>query len=586
MASHAGLVLLLETKEGYIREDGTVTANKEEARKVTFYEAGFQNAYQVIQKLGIPIKELNKEDIHFSTYYPSYDSRIWELEIIYKAIGYSDRTAYEMAYANFKRYSLEEYERFLIFKRALEESLMELTDNMLTVSIGEKMTQLCLKKDSSMVEGELVRNDYFSKDGDIYSYQISLKKPYVEKYFECSEEERDYFNNWQNQGLLSFLQERIKENRFSCHLSRDFQIQSMSITDGILSIYINETSSDFEQFLAQELREYYSTHEMHITRMFGSYILLKREKGNLEAVKATPIPIQYCPLMVKLLEEVGGEVALTLLESLKTEDKEVQTREMCHLINEVVIKGGYFDTSRPLNSCEANVLFGASEIMSSAFKNHLIDAAVIVSNNLGTIITTNESNTQGAVKRMTGLFYTSPSSEIIKTAKEASIIPVFPVTAKIDQLEGVKKAISLGYQKIAVSVAAGDNILHKELAALEQDGIQIYRFGLCSTGISEEVAHAMQNHADIIWSCASKYVKELIEPSAIAQVGLKIPVHIMTERGWKLVRNHLLLNGSEELTDGLTRGDEKPVYLNERGKIKMIKRKEIHQCLDCPRPCI
>lgn len=587
MASHAGLILLLETKEGYIREDGSVTVDKEEARKVTFYEAGFQDAYQVVKKLGIPIGELDKEDIHFSTYCSSYDSRIGELETIYKAIGYSNRTAYDMAYTDFKRYSLEAYDRFLIFKRALEETLMELMkENIISVSIGEKTMQLCLKGNSSMVEGELVRNDYFSKDGYIYSYQIDLKKPYIEKFFECSEAEQEHFNNWQNQGLLPFLQNRIKENRFSCHLSRNFQIQGMSIVEGTLSIYVNETSSRLEQFLANQLREYYSTHEMHITRMFGSYILLKREKGGLEAVKATPIPIQYCPLMVKLLEEVGGEVALTLLESLKTEDKEVQTKEMCHLINEVVIKGGYFDTSRPLNSCEANVLFGASEIMSSAFKNQLIDASVIVSNNLGTIITTNESNTQGAVKRMTGLFYTSPSSEIIKTAKEASIIPVFPVTAKIDQLEGVKRAIALGYKKIAVSVAASDNILHEELTKLEKDGIVIYKFGLCSTGISEEVALAMQKHADVIWSCASKYVKELIEPNAIAQVGVKIPVHIMTKKGWNLVRNHLLLNGTELSSEDLMQGDEKPVYLNEKGKIKMIKKREIKGCLDCPHPCI
>jgi len=96
---------------------------------------------------------------------------------------------------------------------------------------------------------------------------------------------------------------------------------------------------------------------------------------------------------------------------------------------------------------------------------------------------------------MTGLFYTSPSPDIIKTAQEASIIPVFPVTASIDQLEGVKRAISLGYKKIAVSVAADDNILHSKLSELEINGVEIYKFGLCSTGIREEVALAMQNHA-------------------------------------------------------------------------------------------
>ena len=146
--------------------------------------------------------------------------------------------------------------------------------------------------------------------------------------------------------------------------------------------------------------------------------------------------------MKKLLEEVGGDNAKKLIECLGKSDLRKQTKEMCNLINEVVIESGYFDTNRPLNSCEANVLFGASETMSSAFKTGLIDAAVIVSNNLGTIITTNEFNTQGAVKRMTGLFHTSPNKTILERAKEAGIIPVFPYTAIIDQLEGVKKAIS------------------------------------------------------------------------------------------------------------------------------------------------
>ncbi len=163
---------------------------------------------------------------------------------------------------------------------------------------------------------------------------------------------------------------------------------------------------------------------------------------------------------------------------------------------------------------------------------------------------------------------------------------MFPVTASIDQLEGVKRAISLGYKKIAVSVAADDNILHSKLSELEINGVEIYKFGLCSTGIREEVALAMQNHADVIWSCASKYVKELIEPAAIAQVGLKIPVHIMTKRGWELVKNHLLLNGTEELEETLTKGDEKPIYINEKGKIKMIQKKDIKKCTTCPYPCI
>lgn len=200
-----------------------------------------------------------------------------------------------------------------------------------------------------------------------------------------------------------------------------------------------------------------------------------------------------------------------LFLSSLTDKTKNQKGLMCDLINKVVIKGGYFDTNRPLNSCESNVLFGASETIYSAFKNGLIDSAVIVSNNLGTIITTNASSTQGAVKRMTGLFYTSPSVKLLDTAKEVGIIPVFPYTAEIDQLEGVKKAIQLGYKNIAVTLASYDNVLHNQIADLEKKyNVNIFKFGLCTTGIDQKTAEAMKDNADVIWSCASKYVKSHI----------------------------------------------------------------------------
>lgn len=266
---------------------------------------------------------------------------------------------------------------------------------------------------------------------------------------------------------------------------------------------------------------------------------------------------------------------------------------MCSLINEVVIRGGYFDTSRPLNSCEANVLFGASEMMSTAFRSGILDAAVIVSNNLGTIITTDDRNTQGAVQRMTGLFLTSPSREIVDTALKAKIIPVFPHTAIIDQLEGVKLAIALGYKRIAVSVAWLDNILLNEISKLEKGGVTIYKLGLCSTGIDEKTAEAMERNADLIWSCASRVIRSKIEPNAIAQVGIRIPVHIMTEKGWRLVKNHLELTTLDRTgktvsydSVALKKGPDKPVILNDGNEFCVITAKQVKGCPDCPHPCV
>ena len=240
--------------------------------------------------------------------------------------------------------------------------------------------------------------------------------------------------------ILDSLIQKTKEK-----LSGKAEITGWSAADEIvISLDISKngpkSADEFIEAFLDSMAEYYEENEMHVTRMFGSYVHLKRESGELRAVKATPIPIRYCPLMTNLLTEVGGETAVSLLKSVSDEDISVQTEMMCRLINDVVIKGGYFDTSRPLNSCEANVLFGASETMSTAFRSGLLDAAVIVSNNLGTIITTNDSNTQGAVKRMTGLFLTSPAKEIMNTAYEASIIPVFPHSAAIDQTAEIGRA--------------------------------------------------------------------------------------------------------------------------------------------------
>ena len=84
-----------------------------------------------------------------------------------------------------------------------------------------------------------------------------------------------------------------------------------------------------------------------------------------------------------------------------------------------------------------------------------------------------------------------------------------------------------------------------------------------------------------------KYVKEYIEPNAIAQVGVKIPVHILTEKGWNIVKNHLeymIDNYIEEIN--LTKGEEKPVFINSNNRIKKVLKKEIKKCTDCPNPCI
>ena len=227
MASQTGLVLLLETKEGYFKEDGKITKDIEEAKKISDSEIGSKSALAIARELGLTVEELNEEDIHLSTYLPSYESRIKELEEVYKDMGFSPKSAYNMAISAFNRYSLEFYDAYLIFKEELYREVMEFaegTELMVTVPTPEKKIELCIRNKSSIVEGELIRRPYFSEEGTAYSYHMRLKNPHVEKYFDCKEEVKEYFNHWQNQGLLDFLEKGIEANRFSCYLSRNFKI--------------------------------------------------------------------------------------------------------------------------------------------------------------------------------------------------------------------------------------------------------------------------------------------------------------------------------------------------------------------------
>lgn len=596
MASHSGLKYILETKKGYVKEDGSFTDKKDEALLIDFWQFGFgPSAEEVYKRLGFNDQEVLNSGASFHTIIPSYEGRDMIGISYYEMMGYDYREAFNKSRDDYFIWGLGNDSNCLEYKKMMNEKLLEYYQTHKEVAsvlfCENDSLDLYQTNDEDMVVEEGMLKHYYSRIGNVFRYTISLKNPHVEKYFDLGEDKVNYYNHFQQEGLIEYFKERFNDEKFSWGLNFNTKLLDIKIQDGKLVMHLDDWSNinggKVAKCLNSVIRDYYEAREMHITRMFGSYVILQRNDGELKAVEATRVPIKYCPLMVKLLKEVGGEDSDKFIEAIRTEDVDTQRKMMCELIDNVVIKGGYFDTNRPLNSCEANVLFGASETISSAFKSNILDAAVIVSNNLGTIITTNDTNTQGAVKRMTGLFYTSPSEDIMREANNSKIIPVFPYSATINQVEGVKEAIRRGYKRIAVTLAAQDNKLLEEIAKLEKSGITIYKFGLCSTGISEKTVKIMLDNADIVWSCASKYVKEYIEPNAIAQVGVKIPVHIMTKKGWELVRNHLEYMVSQKIGEvDLTKGEEKPVFLNGESGIKRLVKKDIRKCSDCPHPCI
>jgi hypothetical protein len=77
------------------------------------------------------------------------------------------------------------------------------------------------------------------------------------------------------------------------------------------------------------------------------------------------------------------------------------------------------------------------------------------------------------------------------------------------------------------------------------------------------------------------------------QVGVKIPVYIMSEKGWELIKNHLILTGKDQHKKINTfeqverkKGKDRPVILNDIGRYRIIPARELRECRNCPHPCV
>ncbi|MBU1975689.1 MAG: DUF2099 family protein [Nanoarchaeota archaeon] len=315
--------------------------------------------------------------------------------------------------------------------------------------------------------------------------------------------------------------------------------------------------------------------EIHITRRAGSYILILDQK----AIYATESLIEYCPLAKALFTRHDYE-----------DDTGLQDRILRELNEQAIGEFKMFGPNRRLQECEAKVPFGSSEIMMNAMEQGYFEVGIQVCDGVGTVITTSPQSSQGVGAVMTGTFFTTPIRDLVRRCYEEGVYPVCPETADIDQVEGVRSAILLGHNKIAVTTAAEANRDLGKISELEMEGIEIYKFALCSTGIEKETAEVMAEHADLAWTCASKHAREVIAPSALIQVGLKIPAYVMTQRGWELVKSRLLAIDPEfkETLDSLPLDPENRHFIAHisGGRLTAKPVSAIREGVDIPRPLV
>lgn len=174
--------------------------------------------------------------------------------------------------------------------------------------------------------------------------------------------------------------------------------------------------------------------------------------------------------------------------------------------------------------------FGASEILSFGLHAGLIDAVVLACDGAGTVIVTKPALVQGIGGRMSGLVTTTPYAEVIQRIEENGGVVIDKTHARLNQVAGVKRAFELGYKNVAVTVALPEDA--KTIRNLYPDTII---FGVHVTGLTPHEAETFAASADLMTSCASKTVREIIGRNALMQAGVSIPIFVLTKKAKDLI---------------------------------------------------
>jgi len=258
--------------------------------------------------------------------------------------------------------------------------------------------------------------------------------------------------------------------------------------------------------------------DIHIVKYFSSFVSVSEGK----VINITDPTLTFCPLASHLYKGFRGK---------RGSDKEAIKAAIKSAIESKIKDYGLFTGKRKFSCREVEVPYGASEMLSFALRKKAIDAAVVVCEGAGTVITDIPDIVRGIGGRMNSILLTSPIEGIIKKLKISGCRVIFE-NALVDQVRGVKEAIGSGYKTIAVTVCGhfADDL--KALRLLEKEsGVRIISLAVCTTGIAKDEVNLIRDYADLVWSCASQDVRRVIGPLAKCQLSKQIPVFVLTDNG-------------------------------------------------------
>ena len=281
----------------------------------------------------------------------------------------------------------------------------------------------------------------------------------------------------------------------------------------------------------------------------GARVLLK----NGEIKLLTKPRVVYCPLFEKLYGI-----------------KEIDENSVKCAIETKIRKLGFCCADRVFNNSLV-VPYGSSEIISTCMREGLLDCAVTVCEGAGTVITGNPSLVQEIGARLTGIIRTNPVKNIINYLKNNDGTILDESAARIDQYEGVLKAVKNGYKSIAVTVAGFDSKSILKIRGIEgKCNAKIAIFSICNTCVTEGDVERILSGADVVCASASKLIREKVGSKALLQLGVAIPVFALTEFGKKLILTYLM-KFDERIVIFRTR--KTPYIVEEKGP-KIIEEKE------------
>lgn len=233
-----------------------------------------------------------------------------------------------------------------------------------------------------------------------------------------------------------------------------------------------------------------------------------------KVISVGPARIQSCPLAARFNEPVV----------------DFTEEEIRRNIEGRIASFGMFTPDRIVVSDDDFVLFGASELLSSAVRSGIIDTAVIACDGAGTVIAPSPRLIQGIGGNMSGLVSTTPIFAVIERIRENGGIVVSPEDAAMSAESGVRLALEEGFHAIAVTTASA-----REAAVLRRAYPDVFIVAVHTTGTNDKEAETFAASCDLIFPCASRAMYEIAGTRALVQGGKAVPVFAMTAKGKEVV---------------------------------------------------